>query len=279
MHTVDIYKQFLETAPTLFYAVDEKLTYKYINNFFGKIHRLSPEKAVGMHISDVIGERDFNTNLPHYQKVLAGECVEYRSSFVKRDGNTHYFLAIYKPLKEDDKVVGFTAVIIDKTAENKLELLSNTDPLTHIANRRKFENDLKCLIHEQQGALIILDIDHFKKINDEFGHGVGDKVLNSFSKHLQSLIAPLGQTYRIGGEEFACILRNVPDDFSLKTYSEHLCEQVAKHQVLDNRAITISLGATYVTQHDERKTLLKRTDSAMYKAKTSGRNQAFVVAG
>ncbi len=267
-------KQLTTCVPALLYTVDIQLNYLYINQFFSQTHKVTPEKALGKSIASVIGQTAFDANFKYYQRALAGETVAYDSSFVKADGCLHYYTAIYEPLIVNKLQVGFTGVVIDKTAERELLRLSNTDALTRTCNRRKFEADIKTTLSNwQSGCFMILDLDHFKQVNDQLGHNEGDKVLINFSELLKRLVGPDGNVYRIGGEEFAVLCHSIKTIEALKLYAEKICKGISRLCLPTQRRITASIGATLITKDEQRHKLLKRTDDALYCAKTNGRNQ------
>jgi diguanylate cyclase (GGDEF)-like protein/PAS domain S-box-containing protein len=268
------FKQFSECAPILFFSVDVMLRYTYINPHFAKVHNLQQSQATGKHIRNVIGEAGYHANATHYERVLSGICIEYNSHFIKLDGNEHHYSATYQPLFDNNKVIGFTGVVVDKTAERALEKLTITDPLTNIFNRRKFEHDLhKSLSQFNNQSVMILDIDYFKEVNDKLGHEAGDRVLIKLTNLIVKLIESTGNLYRIGGEEFAFLLDNIANQAQLKSMAEKVRKKIENSQILEDKNITVSLGATFIIQYESREAILKRVDTALYQAKAQGRNQ------
>jgi diguanylate cyclase (GGDEF)-like protein/PAS domain S-box-containing protein len=268
------FEQFSECAPILFFSVDVMLKYTYINPHFAKVHNLQQNHAIGKHIRNVIGEAGYHANAIHYERVLCGICIEYNSHFIKLDGNEHHYSAIYQPLFDNNKVIGFTGVVVDKTAERALEKLTITDPLTNIFNRRKFEDDLhKSLSQFNNQSVMILDIDYFKEVNDKLGHEAGDRVLIKLTNLIVELIESTGNLYRIGGEEFAFLLDNIADQAQLKSTAEKVRKEIENSKILEDKNITVSLGATFIIQYESREAILKRVDKALYQAKAQGRNQ------
>ena len=270
-----VFEQLIDSAPLLFFSVDCDLNYTYINPFFAEVHNIEQQEAVGMHMSSVIGDEGFVNNLPHYKKVLKGESIKYDSFFIKADGNPHYYHAVYKPLFENGVVKGFTGVVVDITAEKQLEVLSNTDALTKVNNRRKYETDLQEVLEKddvEKYGLVLLDIDFFKLINDELGHDKGDEALIRLSAVLREVVADSGNIYRIGGEEFVVILDNIADQENLKLRTETIRQAVESYKILDDRKVTVSIGASVMVSGDEKRGLVKRVDEALYKAKENGRN-------
>lgn len=232
-----------------------------------------------MSIADVIGQQGFNANLPHYRKVLSGQPVNYTSSFIKLDGDTHYYRALYAPLIQNGEILGFTGVVVDISAETELNRLSKSDALTNLNNRRCFEEHINELLTPATQSptishgLIFIDVDFFKSINDNYGHNVGDKALIRLAKILRESTNAAGNAYRIGGEEFALILPQIDNECALLQKAEELRLLVQSSQLISERQITISLGVVLFKSSETRNGILKRADVALYASKNNGRNQ------
>jgi two-component system cell cycle response regulator len=158
-----------------------------------------------------------------------------------------------------------------------------TDPLTGLHNRRYMTGQLEALMARaahggEPVALLVIDIDHFKKINDSFGHDVGDEVLREFAVRLASNVRAVDLPVRYGGEEFVIVM---PDTELIA--ARRIAERIRLHvagspfRVLNGREllnVTISIGvAASLPGEDRPYTLLKRADEAVYEAKTTGRNK------
>ncbi|MDY0137844.1 MAG: diguanylate cyclase [Thiomicrospira sp.] len=172
-----------------------------------------------------------------------------------------------------------------KLKTDLLEELSHVDGLTHIANRRHFNEVLdkearRILRLNQPISLIMLDIDYFKPFNDNYGHGLGDECLTQVAKALRSVIKRPGDLLaRYGGEEFAVILPETSEQGALKVAEDLRAAVEAMHfahqysEVADH--VTISVGVAS-NEHDQGQcmhSLLQRADQALYQAKKAGRNQ------
>jgi diguanylate cyclase (GGDEF)-like protein len=149
---------------------------------------------------------------------------------------------------------------------------SEIDALTGIANRRVFEDDLRKIPHQSYTALAIVDCDHFKLINDQFGHATGDIVLQSIARCLAC--AP-GKAMRIGGEEFAVFLTAPDWQRELESLREAIAHQtrqeLARLQISHN--VTVSIGAVELLQGRPTEQALMLADKALYRAKRLGRNR------
>jgi two-component system, cell cycle response regulator len=149
---------------------------------------------------------------------------------------------------------------------------SNIDELTKLYNRRFFNICLdKFLEDKNRGCIIFFDIDHFKQINDQHGHSVGDMILSSISKELKLCCREDDVGVRWGGEEFALLLKNMSFERAVKK-AEDFRKRVEKINFENNIKITISLGVTQIREDDTSNTLIQRVDQLLYSAKNSGRN-------
>ena len=141
------------------------------------------------------------------------------------------------------------------------------DPLTGIANRRQFERDLAS--SQPQDALLMLDIDHFKQVNDRHGHAAGDQVLCAAAQALSNELRGDDRVYRLGGEEFAVLLNGV-SELQAQAVAERLRSLIAE-QPLGGVPISISLGLS-LRGNDAPQQTLEQADAALYRAKAAGRN-------
>jgi len=154
--------------------------------------------------------------------------------------------------------------------------LSETDKLTGLKNRRYFQEKLEeQLSNNEKSAspfsLLILDIDHFKKVNDTFGHQVGDEVLAQLAQLLKNQARSLDIVARYGGEEFVVILPET-DQNEAKAIAEQLRQAVEQAKWQTGR-ITVSVGIATAIKTDNETTILQRADKALYASKENGRNQ------
>lgn len=162
-------------------------------------------------------------------------------------------------------------------AIKELEELSITDPLTSIYNRRKFNELLTSEVERSKRyktglSIIMCDIDHFKKINDTFGHDVGDNALKVFSTKITENIREVDMFARWGGEEFMILMPNVTID-GASSVAEKLRKVIEETKIKKIKSFTASFGVTNLNEDDTAESFLKRVDEAMYKAKNSGRNK------
>ena len=164
-----------------------------------------------------------------------------------------------------------------KQVEGELRTLTVTDPLTGIYNRRYFLDQLRGELarHARSGhglGLIMLDIDHFKRVNDSFGHDVGDLVLKELCRRLATRLRRTDTFCRLGGEEFVVICPEADREQTLHL-AEDLRRRVEDSPFPQAGPVTISLGVSSAQADDDGESLLQRADHALYAAKESGRNR------
>lgn len=153
------------------------------------------------------------------------------------------------------------------------------DSLTGVKNRTAFDANFSREIEfnrrkQTDLSLIVMDIDFFKRINDQYGHAVGDQVLEAVANTVEQTIRSSDALYRYGGEEFVVVLNGTDMD-GAKLLAERIRENIEKLRIksLKDIAITLSLGVTVLREDDTAQTLFERADAALYSAKTNGRNQ------
>lgn len=157
---------------------------------------------------------------------------------------------------------------------SRLKELTVTDVLTGLKNRRYLEEFLPELIKEGQTAILMIDIDFFKQVNDTFGHHAGDIVLKSLAGVLEVAIGEAGFAARIGGEEFVAVLRSV-DLANAEGLAEHIRERVELHD-WPYQPITVSIGVAVLKAGNSLSELLQHADAALYNSKNEGRNRVTV---
>ncbi len=170
-----------------------------------------------------------------------------------------------------------------RESEALLADLARRDGLTTLPNRRAFEDALAELAARRQrfgeaGALLMIDIDHFKRINDAHGHAAGDDALRTVARALAAEVRLVDRVFRVGGEEFAVLLAGA-DAAAARTMAERLREAVAARQVAvkgGEVAVTISIGVATMAGSDEPDALMGAADAALYRAKERGRNRVVV---
>lgn len=217
-----------------------------------------------------------NDGLSWIEYLIQNKIVYHRTR-VKIYDKEYYFAISASMLDKKDNLFGIilSDITEQENYKKELEVLAVKDTLTNIGNRRFFHQKLDEQIaltqrYNDPFSLIIFDIDFFKKVNDNYGHDMGDKVLVEYTKYIISMLRETDIFCRIGGEEFIVILPNTTKD---KAYllAQKLRESVENYKAV--LPITMSFGVTGYEKGDDDTSIYKRVDVALYKAKETGRNK------
>ena len=174
----------------------------------------------------------------------------------------------------------FAFSLITNRQREELIRLATKDPLTGAGNRRALDEKLSEIVNgfKRSGttaSMLLLDLDHFKKVNDEHGHAVGDQILKRITDIIDLRIRVTDSLYRVGGEEFIVVLEG-----QVLERAAHLSEQlrtlVEANELIPDRAVTISLGVAELRSEETVNNWLSRADDALYRAKRAGRNSTEV---
>ncbi len=177
-------------------------------------------------------------------------------------------------------ISGYVFSVRAEIYQKQLAKLADIDPLTKLKNRHSLENELnnEIILHKKNihtSSLLILDLDHFKKINDSYGHTVGDNTLISFSNMLKKTVRESDSIYRYGGEEFIIIANNTKLEKAGKL-AEYLRKTTEKTITAEGDPVTVSIGIAEVREEDTPNAWLHRADQALYRAKNFSRNTVFL---
>ena len=167
-----------------------------------------------------------------------------------------------------------------KRLEEKLKKLSTKDNLTVFYNRRKFKEIIRIEIervkrYNQPLSILMFDVDHFKKVNDKYGHAAGDYVLKTIAHIVRKNIRKIDYLFRWGGEEFLILSLETQLD-KAHALAERMRKAIESHKFKKGIKVTVSFGVTEFKERDTQDSFIKRADDAMYKAKEKGRNRVEV---
>lgn len=264
-------------SDTRFYHDGSGLVGKYLRDV------LPPDKTAW--IMEQIGRVLREGSLYTVEYGLSGKEVEGLDAEVGPSGEI-WFEGRMQPLPfllDGERAVVWVARNITRSHDLEAELrrLGETDELTGALNRRKLIEALDARFAEfrrygLQTALLILDVDHFKRINDRFGHIAGDQVLRATAQNCMAQLRSVDLFYRFGGEEFVVLLPNT-DARQAHATAERLRQSVENNRTLlgsRETGVTISIGISNFAAHDTgAEGVIRRADDALYKAKREGRNR------
>ncbi len=217
--------------------------------------------------------------------VMTGYSAEYSYEEAVNAGASDF---IFKPFRFEELELRITRVLREAEVKKerinllkKLEKMAITDALTKLYNSRHFFSEIKTEIkrnrrYSRDLSLLILDIDFFKKFNDNWGHIEGDRVLMWIGKTIKSCMRSMDTAYRYGGEEFAIILPETGIDEACVVgtrIKENINDLIFEPEPGKKRSIKISIGATEIVDGEDYTAFIKRADKALYKSKETGRDK------
>ena len=284
------FKALFETAGIPIIVLDESFKIKQWNTAAELQFAFTRDAAIGNDFIEMfIPESSQDETAWKFTKVLeSGMNKENLESIItSQDGLSHTMLWNMSNFSDQSDpnhksqllLIGQNISEIRKT-QNQLHYLAHFDALTDTANRRLFEDRCDQAIqssirHKHEIALIGLDIDHFKRINDNFGHDIGDQFLVVLAQRLKDSVRKEDTVARLGGDEFAILLASITGREGAERVARNILENITQPVVINGNEllVTSSIGIT-LCPNDATKypDLLKNADMAMYRAKNSGRN-------
>ena len=266
---------------------DRDLRYVLWNGFMQELTGLDAAEVVGRTAVEIFPlslEQGIDELLG---RALSGETVQSSDVHyvVPATGREGWVSAVYRPyLDAEERVVGVVGVVRDiterKAAEQQIEYQAYHDSLTGLANRNLFHEHLSLALalaqrREKKVAILFMDLDHFKVINDSLGHSIGDALLREVALRLKGAVRDGDTVARVGGDEFTIVLQEVSRSQEAAIVAQKVMRTVAEPMEIDGHRlyITTSIGITlFPDDGEDAETLLKNADSAMYRAKDEGRN-------
>lgn len=272
-----------ELIPAMLAVVGPDGRYRFVNETFARWHGVTREQAIGSTLQALMPDAVYEKVQAWQARAQAGEAVQFELHVPER----HEHLQInYLPLRLDNGTLdGYVAMAQDITRQRKEELrlrdLSQRDALTGLLNRAGVHAWLELHLGEPAAragvALLCIDLDRFKPVNDQHGHPVGDALLQQFAARLRGLVRPTDAVARLGGDEFAVLLSGVRAPAHVQAVADKILDAAhAPFQVggLDLR-IGASVGTALGLAPDEGwAELLARADAMLYEAKNAGRGRA-----
>lgn len=283
------YRALFETASNPIIVIDQNITVKQWNSAAETLFGYSRDEAIGRNLTQAFIP-------PEQRDELAWKILKLLNSGLTQDsleteihgfdGSRHFILWNLNRLHEDEDTGHSRLIMIGQDiteirhTQSQLHYLAHYDVLTDTANRRLFEDRCRqaitsALRHGHQCALIGLDVDHFKRINDTLGHDAGDRLLQELAGRLRGCVREEDTIARLGGDEFAVLLVQVKGAEGSEKVGRTILENLTKPVDVPGGEliITSSIGITIAPDDGQSyEQLLKNADMAMYRAKKAGRN-------
>lgn len=275
-----------EALPAIVAVVGADGRYRFVNSAFERWVGTQRGSIIGRTLLEVLGRTDAERSRPWVERVLSGETVNFEREYPNRSAARHLAVTYIPMWLDSASVDGFVGVAQDitqhKQEEGRLRQLSQRDALTGLLNRSGFEQYLRSQrgngveAGAQSLALLYIDLDHFKPVNDTHGHPVGDKVLQQFAQRLQNAVRPTDAVARLGGDEFAIALVGVRESAHAHAIADKVI--AAAGMPFEVGALSLQVGASVGVAFGggsaiEWEELVARADAMLYQAKASGRGR------
>ncbi|SDD37674.1 PAS domain S-box-containing protein/diguanylate cyclase (GGDEF) domain-containing protein [Cupriavidus sp. YR651] len=274
-----------DTLPALLAFIDTDERYVFNNVAYERAFGMSVDDIRGKTVREVLGEARYARARPYLQQALAGAVVSFEAEY--EDPQHHWMEMTYRPeWSEDGKQVVGVHIHVQDITQRKLENLrlsriSRTDHLTQLQNRSAFETQLHAAMacsrdENSLMALLYLDMDRFKAVNDVHGHATGDLLLQAFALRLRRCVRDEDHVARLGGDEFAVILEDIGIPAVAGRVAEAILESVSRRFYFDGvlADVDVSIGVALYrggTMSDE--ALMRMADVLLYRAKALGRGR------
>jgi diguanylate cyclase (GGDEF)-like protein/PAS domain S-box-containing protein len=278
-----------DVVPMSIAVLDTAQRYLFVNRGFERWMDMVRDQVIGRTAAEVLGPQEYEARRPWIERVLAGEAVAFERDDPLRPRMRHVRLDYIPLFTERGDVEGFVVVAADISAsraeERRLRDLAHTDALTGLLNRTGFQRALDDLAPPPGeagdgglAAMLFIDLDRFKPINDEHGHAVGDELLKAFGARLRSLVRPTDTIARLGGDEFVIVLSGLRETANAMRVADKVVESAARPFDLGGGIVVkvgASVGVAFWRPGQERwSESLADADTQLYRAKAGGRGRA-----
>jgi diguanylate cyclase (GGDEF)-like protein/PAS domain S-box-containing protein len=281
------YRNILAEIQEGYYEVDLAGNFTFVNDAICRQLGYSREELIGMSYENYVLKEELKGIYKAWNKVYrTGKPLQSHPFTCVRKNKKHMFLeASVSPLRsKEGKIIGFRSVSRDVTEraqyEQKLTEMATHDALTGLPNRTLLSDRFTVALamsrrSRNRLAVLMLDLDRFKAVNDSMGHDAGDKLLKEVGKRLEETVRKSDTVARIGGDEFVLVLPQIPHADEAANFAQRILDAFRKPFVFDDHSINIttSIGiAVYPGAGKDIESLLKSADTAMYWAKEQGRD-------
>jgi len=277
-----LYPRLVQLMLDTVFVVDKHDEIVFVSDACEKLLGYRADELIGTPITQYMHPEDLETTRASIARVLGGQPnLNFRNRYVRKDGGVVYILWSASWFAEIEARIGVARDVTDLAqAEEQLRFLAHHDPLTQLTNRALFNERLDSTLraarrHQRPFALVFLDIDDFKGINDRYGHDAGDRVLCEVARRLRGSVREVDTVARLGGDEFVMLLTDISSRATVTTKIAHvqtLLQAAPEEPSSGLRMPSCSFGfACYPWDGEDAEALLRHADGAMYLAKHSSR--------
>jgi diguanylate cyclase (GGDEF)-like protein/PAS domain S-box-containing protein len=278
------YYHAIEHSPVAVLISDDQGIIEYINPQYTKVTGYTPADLIGKNVESIYAGNNINKVYQELRNtVTAGKVWQKEHRNVKKNGESYWEnISISPVFDENGDIYHYVSVKEDITARREesehAKYLAYHDTLTGLANRGLFNDRLMISVanaarYQSRMAVMYMDLDCFKEINDSFGHDVGDELLKGVAARIKSVIRKGDTLARMGGDEFTLIIPDFEDVSDVEAVAEKIIKAMEKPVTQKNLQITVSIGvAVYPNHGTNHESLLLSADKAMYQAKNAGKN-------
>ena len=286
-------RQFTDNVPAMTVAYDENLRCRFANKGFADLFGQTGDGIIGKHIRDIIGAESYRDAEREIGQALQGRAVTYERLRTLPDGQSRYLEVRLLPhTGERGQSLGCFAVVIDitehKLAEERMQRIAHRDSLTDLPNRLLFNDRLAQSIRlarrdGRKFALLFLDLDKFKQVNDTLGHDAGDELLQQVAARIRRELRDSDTVARVGGDEFTVILPDVAGPEDAEIVARKIVAALSAPIRLEHKGRSVEIGssigiALYPSDAADADALVSAADAAMYEAKQAGRDYVICAA-
>jgi diguanylate cyclase (GGDEF)-like protein/PAS domain S-box-containing protein len=275
-----------DNVPALIAYIDTGLRYRFANDRYREWMGVKSQDMIGKTVLEALGEAFYEPRRAALKRCLGGYASHLEIEEQRR-GRTRVISSTYLPHVRDGEVQGIYVMSTDATSareyERQLHALAHSDHLTGLPNRRSFDERLVQAIARSRRsamplALVYLDVDHFKQVNDTLGHAVGDAVLREFGRRLSATVRTTDTVARLAGDEFVVVLEQVGSPLECERIAAKLLDAIRPAFDIDGHtlSITSSMGIAWCPR-PEQGAMAHAADQALYQSKHAGRNTASVM--
>ena len=279
-----------DNIPAMTVSYDANLRCRFANKAFAAFFGFTVEDILGKHLREIVGEDGYSEIKGYFAQMLQGRTVTFQRMRTLPNGEPLCLETKLVPhIGDQGKVLGCFAVTADitehKLTQERIQRMAHHDGLTSLPNRLLFNDRLEQAISlakrdSRQFALLYLDLDRFKQVNDNLGHTAGDELLQAVAARIRRQVRESDTVARVGGDEFAIILPDIARREEVQTVARKIIGALVAPFRLGSQQQRVDIGtsigiALYPADARDADALIKAADAAMYTAKQEGNSFRF----